>query len=192
MALENQIKTKLGIKYSAAKQLIEEAKANLEITDDADERADEIIDEATQIFEDDLQPADQGEMRVSGHVESDFKKRAQLAAERREAKLREAERQAEIEAAGEYEEVIEDDEELVEEMVEEEVTDEPEEIIEEVVEEMPEDENGGKTTITETTTTHVGDDGTQTIVTKTIKKKTTIENEENGGGQKVVCFCAIL
>jgi hypothetical protein len=52
MALENQIKTKLGIKYSAAKQLIEEAKANLEITDDADERADEIIDEATQIFED--------------------------------------------------------------------------------------------------------------------------------------------
>ena len=180
--LEDQVKAKLGIKYTAAKQLIAEAKANLEITDDGEERKDEIIDEVTQIFEDDLMPEEQEEMRVSGQVKSDFKQRALAAAQRREAAERHVEQPQQPQ--GQEEEIVEEYEEPVGEEVEMQ-----EEVIEDVVQQEGEYEEGaGGETVTETVTTQVAEDGTQTITKKTVTKKVV----EESGGTKVVVCCTIL
>ena len=129
--LEDQIKAKLGIKYSAAKQLISEAKTNLEIgNDDAQAEAarqDEILDEATQIFEDDLLPDEQQEMRVSGEVKSDFKQRAMAAAQRREAAAAAAVEQPQpVVEEQVVEEVVEEQEEPAAQVVQEEIVQEEE------------------------------------------------------------------
>lgn len=182
--LEDQIKAKLGIKYSAAKQLIEEAKANLEMMPDFDAstaRDAEIIDEATQIFEDDLMPEEQEEMRVSGEVKSDFKQRAIAAAQRREAAAAAASAQPPAEQPAQQ--VVEQG------VAEEQVKMQEEEVVEEyVVQEGEIEEGEGGETVTETVTTTVAEDGTQTITKKTLKKTVT---EETGGAKVVVC-CTIL
>jgi hypothetical protein len=97
---EEAIKKKLNIKYVGAQRLIAEAKQNLSIapgdTAAEDERFDEIVDEAANIFQDDLTEQEQKEMRVSDvKPESDFVRKAREAAEKRERQwaLEEEERQ---------------------------------------------------------------------------------------------------
>lgn len=182
---EEQIKAKLGIKYSAAKQLIAEAKTNLEIADDGADRLDEILDEATQIFEDDLLPDEQEEMRVSGQVQSDFKQRAMAAAQRREA----AAAAAAAEPVVVKPEAVEEPQPIVTEEPAAEEVEIEQEVIEETVEQDGEYEEGaGGETVTHTVTEEVAEDGTKTIRTKTVKKTIT---EETGGTKVAVC-CVIL
>lgn len=184
--LEDQIKSKLNIKYSAAKQLIAEAKQNLEITaEDEDDRNDEILDEATQIFEDDLLPDEQEAMRVSGEVKSNWKDRAVAAAQRRKAE-QEADQPSAPEEATEQDAV----EELAgpaDEAYQQGQGEVEEEIVEEVVEQDGDGGELGNETVTEMKTTTVGEDGTQTITTKTVKRTVTEE-----GQTKVVVCCVIL
>jgi hypothetical protein len=97
---EEAIKKKLNIKYVGAQRLIAEAKQNLSIangdTATEEERFDEIVEEAGNIFEDDLTEQEQEQMRLPDKpVESDFVRKAREAAEKREQKwaLEEQERQ---------------------------------------------------------------------------------------------------
>lgn len=196
-ALEDQIKTKLGIKYSAAKQLIADAKKNLEITDgeEGEERADEIIDEATQIFEDDLLPEEQEAMKVSGAVQSDWQQRAKAAAKRKESQQQPEEQPQQQEEPEMEEEVVEEVVEEYEDGAEEGVYKDQGQVAQgqseqvEIIEEIEGDAEDGVagTTITETQTTEVAQDGTKTITTKTVKKKVAEDT-----GTKMVCFCTIL
>ena len=188
--LEDSIKAKLNIKYSAAKQLIAEAKANLEITTDEEvaERQDEILDEATQIFEDDLLPDEQEAMRSSGEVKSDWKQRA-AAAQRRERAQMQAEQQETTEEAAVEEEALQ---ESTPEEGHQEPTGEVEEEVEEIVEEVVQEGDGGEgqagETVTQTVMTQVAEDGTKTVTTRTTKKTVT---EQTEGTRMVVC-CTIL
>ena len=183
--LEDAIKAKLNIKYSAAKQLIAEAKQNLEITDEGADREEEIIDEATQIFEDDLLPDEQESMRVSGEVTSNWKARAVAAAERRKAEQEAAQPPPEEEVV--EEEVVEEQEPAAVDYQAQGGAVVEEEIVEEIVEQEGDGGDTGNEVITEMQTTTVGADGTQTITTKTMKRTVTEE-----GQTKVVVCCVIL
>lgn len=167
--------------------MYQEAKVNLEITDDDEaQRAWEILDEATQIFEDDLMPEEQEEMRISGEVKSDFKQRAIAAAQRREAAQKGQEQPAEqpevvVEHQQVEKEVVDHEEqpEAHEELVEE---------VEEYVEQEGEDLDGAVgETITQTVTKTVAEDGTQIITTKTTKRTVTEQKES-----KTVVCCTLL
>lgn len=93
MPVENLIQQRLGVKYTDAKKLLQEAQASL--PDDATEA--EIIEEACEIFED-LEPHEQSAMLKSQATEEPaWKKKAIAAAERREAEWKE---QAEMEERG--------------------------------------------------------------------------------------------
>ena len=184
--LEESIKAKLNIKYSAAKQLIAEAKQNLEITDEGADREEEILDEATQIFEDDLLPDEQEAMRISGEVSSNWKARAVAAAERRKAEQEAAQPPPD---EGVQEKVAEEQEEQppVDEIEEQGDALVQEENVEEMVEQEGDGGDLGNEVITELKTTTVAEDGTQTITTRTVKKTVTEE-----GQTKVVVCCVIL
>lgn len=87
-SLEDRVKKELGIKWVAAKQLIQQALDGLgdEVSDE-----DEIFDEVCDIFED-LPPEEQEDMKLKKNIasdEPDWKRKAREQAERREREFEE-------------------------------------------------------------------------------------------------------
>lgn len=110
-SVEDVIKTRLGIKWSAAKELAAQAAADIkESTGQSDIEDDEIVEEACDIFED-LDEDEKEEMRLSAQpVEPHWKRKAREQAEKREREFdREQQAQA-VAAAGPTVKVVEVDE----------------------------------------------------------------------------------
>ena len=104
--LEDCLKKQLDIKYSAVSQLIKEAKTNLEIDPNEvlkEDRELEVLDEAIIIYEDDLTDEERADMKQQApadpNAEPEWKRKARLAAEKREREWAEEDQRAKEEEA---------------------------------------------------------------------------------------------
>jgi hypothetical protein len=89
--LETAVQKRLNIKYVDAKQLVQEAKENLELPASplSPEQEDAVIQEACEIFED-MEPGEQDAMRVhqkDSSVEPEWQRKAKAAAAKREQQM---------------------------------------------------------------------------------------------------------